>query len=174
MLSPNLFFALLLSLALWAPSAVAQSADAPSLTFRSELWQREYRQQQKKRDVEEGLVDPDSSSISKNAPQIGVPSSVQGDDVVYLSNRLTIPGEARLEDLREETPIAEWQVDRQLVLEATSGTFRDSPSEWQLSQAPAASGPAAELSKGPTMTTYLVGFMACIVVGGALMTGRET
>lgn len=144
------------------------------LPFRSDLWQLEYRQTEKERDVENPLTQgPEGSPQQPRAGEIGGVEYL-ADTNSRLGDRATIPGQARLEDLQQETPIAEWQVERQLIAEANAGNYRDSPSAWQLSKSSGAAAPVAELSKGPTATTYLVGFMACIVVGGALMTGRES
>jgi len=141
------------------------------LPFRSDLWQLEYRQTEKERDVENPLTAGGEASAKRpQTGQIGSPEDLGSRP----ADRAAIPGQARLEDLQQETPIAEWQVERQLIAETNAGNYRDSPSAWQLSKSSGAAAPVAELSKGPTATTYLVGFMACIVVGGALMTGRES
>lgn len=142
-----------------------------ALPLRSELWQQEYRQAKQERDVENPLVDAAASATAgQNAGQ----TTVSPDSHVPSADSLAIPGQARLEDLQQETPIAEWQVDQQLAAEDRAGNYRDAPSAWQLSKSSGGELPVAELSKGPTATTYLVGFMACIVVCGALMTGRES
>lgn len=146
-----------------------------SLPFRSELWQQEYRKAKKDRNIEDPLVDLDTSSSQGPKSKSGAIAAENQDDssLAQHVDHAAIPGQAALEDLQKETPIAEWQVDRQLTIEADQGNFRDAPTAWQLSKSAGRDVPAVELSKGPTMTTYLVGFMACIVVGGALMTGRE-
>ncbi|MCR9201109.1 MAG: hypothetical protein NXI04_20915 [Planctomycetaceae bacterium] len=165
---------ILLFCQLSACSAQSRRDREAALPFRSDLWQQEYWQEKREQNVEDPL--PDAAESLANTPQTAVLGGTNDGTAPtsQRNDRVSIPGQARLEDLQQETPIAEWQVDRQLIVEANAGKFRDTPSAWQLSKSSGAAAPVAELSKGPTATTYLVGFMACIVVGGALMTGRES
>lgn len=156
-------------IALDAGSANGQNRIEAMDSFRSELWQREFRKKEKKED------EPATVSSGGKASQSGAFDGV--DEAKASVSGRKLPGQAMLDDLRDETPIAELNVDAVANSEYRAGgaAFHNEASAWQLSrsgtdsEAPAAS----EMSEGPTMTTYMVGFMACIVVCGAMLTGRE-
>lgn len=146
--------------------AIAQEKQKAMQPFRSELWQREFRTDDKEDEKKENSPDQedeDSDSPSAKARKAQKVSS-PGEK---------IPGQLGLEELRDSTPIAEWQVDSAAEREAGNTAFRNEASAWHLSHATKDVDATTEMAQGPTITTYLVGFMACIVVAGALLTGRE-
>ena len=90
-----------------------------------------------------------------------------------LTNPL-ISDEEELNQLRTETTFDELQIESSLATEQDRGSFRHETTAWALSQARGSMGPASEeLSKGPTLTTFLVGIVACIVMTGAIFSGRN-
>ena len=155
-----------------AETAKCQNHTKAMGPFRSELWQREFRQEEKKREDAPMSADgePDNKRISRSDGLDNVEETAGIRD-------MELPGQAVLDDLRNETPIAEWNVDDIADTEyrSSGGAYRSEATAWQLSRSGADSTApdATQMSEGPTMTTYLVGFMACIVVCGAMLTGRE-
>lgn len=149
--------------------AIGQDRQKAMQPFRSELWQREFRAEDKK-DAEKSLPAEEQKLPSaentakalKNLTEVEVSSG-------------KFPGEMDADELRDSTPMAEWQIDKGASRTAGESAFRDEPSAWQLSHAGTMDDPDVEqMAEGPSATTYLVGLMACIVVVGALLTGRET
>ena len=146
--------------------ANAQEKQKAMQPFRSELWQREFRNEDKDNEKKPGSADEEGEADS--SPSALAPKS---DDTSPPGEK--IPGQLELEELRESTPLAEWQVDSGAKREVGDLAFRDEASAWHLSHATKGEEITAEMAQGPTATTYLVGFMACIVVAGALLTSRE-
>lgn len=161
---------LTICLCLGANAAQCQERTKAMDSFRSELWQQEFRKPDKKKQQ--------SSGSAFQGRQSGGSSRGLDFDAADDYGGGSLPGQAVLDDLREETPIAEMKIDAVANGEYRSlgGSFRNHASAWQLSKRRSDARDPADaihMSEGPTMTTYLVGFMACIVVCGALLTGRE-
>lgn len=155
-----------------AETAKCQNHTKAMDPFRSELWQREFRKEEKKREdaAISAAGEPDHKRKSR-------PDGLDNVENMAGVRDMELPGQAMLDDLRNETPIAEWKVDDVANAEyrASGGAYRSEATAWQLSRSGSDSTTptATQMSEGPTMTTYLVGFMACIVVCGAMLTGRE-
>ena len=92
--------------------------------------------------------------------------------VARSSPTVATPGQQDLKDLSAQTPFADWKIEEGVAGSDGQRKFHTA-SAWQLSQiGPRATG-AAPLSKGPSMVTFLVAIVACVVVTGALFSGRE-
>lgn len=137
-----------------------------SSAFRSELWLMEYRKDDgddegsHSSDQETGVTTKERQSKpgdSRKTRDIPVPEA---------------PGELSAELLAQQTPVAEWQVQEHT--EDPYGNGIHVPNAWQLSQASGFRSDSRNSTvKGPTATTFAVAIVACIVVTGALYSGRE-
>lgn len=166
---------LLLSL-MTAITAVTQAdgQTRPANSYPSELWRMEFRDQQKK-DVEGALPQETSATGGgqSTAGASGVPSLADGYTPGVMASD-SIPGQAELQDLQEETPFAEWQVDQA----AKGERKRDEDVEvsaWTLSKTAGGRSLIKEevLSDGPSPLTFLVAVVAAMVVIGAIFSGRD-
>ena len=153
--------------------AVATDPDAEELTaFRSDLWNMEYRTDKNKDDGEkerkDDLPTTDEPAVAAESPDTEKLLPVNDS----TNDEVPPPGEIALPDLEKETPLAEWQVETGTAPRVVR--FQAVPSAWELSQAGKFSRNAAtESSNGPSATTFAVAIVACIVVTGALFSGRD-
>ncbi|GEM_PF-2767932 len=162
----------LLLLSTAAPKIRGQGSENPpdaAKPFRSELWQLEYRQEDEQQDGSQ-TTDAKEQNGEQAVPLEKRKSPVATDSV---TNPL-ISGEKELEQLQQETVIDKWQLDASLANEDEKGAFRHEATAWQLSRAHSPNGNVtATMNQGPTLTTFLVGIVACIVMTGAIFSGRE-
>lgn len=151
-------------------------ADEPGLAegFRSELWRMEYREQDKDEKSEQPDADEEDSGriVDMDPERQRVEEEMVAAAVANNSLQISTPGQVDLKELRAETPFADWKIDEDA---AGSDQYRKfySASAWQLSRAGGGRSAGAQLSKGPSAVTFLVAIVACIVVTGALFSGRE-
>ncbi len=143
--------------------------DSPSADgFRSELWKMEYREEEKPESESPQKQDENAKEAS-NGQNIAatITDTVPEHDRDYE----TTPGQIDLGKLQSQTPFAEWQVDTAAVAPNVNQRFRKMPTAWQLSQS--GTMPMKKASKGPSMVTFFAAIVACVVVTGALFSGRE-
>ena len=149
----------------------AQDMQKAMQPFRSELWQREFRTEDNKDAVKPNF--PDQPSVA-DAPGGEKTAKLRANPSEAAIQHGRFPGQMEVDELRDSTPIAEWQIDSGADRPAGEASFRGEASAWELSHAGSTQDQVtAEMAEGPSITTYLVGLMACIVVVGALFTGRE-
>lgn len=146
--------------------------------LRSELWQMEYQRdsgdaksndsksaddaaREPGPDGQTGAVEPTAGSSESD----GLESSVEAQATAAL------PGEPQPDQLTDETPLAEWQLD-----DATQPTIVPVavPTDWQISRARGFRNDNAGIAvDGPSAVTFAVAIVAGIVVTGAMFTGRD-
>ncbi|MEQ9411859.1 MAG: hypothetical protein RIK87_29360 [Fuerstiella sp.] len=161
------------------PYASGASEDGTA-SFRSELWQMEYHtesEHQKQTGNEpqgEPAPDPETQAGKDSATteSTGEPTG----DSAYRDHpeepELVTPGEIQPAELDQETPFADWQVDAEAAGEAHP--FTGEPTAWELSRASGfRQGLSANAAKGPSAITFAVAIVACIIVVGAMFSGRE-
>jgi hypothetical protein len=145
------------------PTLSAPAADG----FRSELWRMEFEKTEDEDDSEKALPTLEDSG---NA---GVLRPRSTDDVSE-EGQVVIPGQIRLQELQEETPFAEWQVDE--AAGRSDHPHHEEASAWTMSQA---SGSQRDTllgnpkANGPTVLTFLVALVAGVVMIGTFFSGRE-
>lgn len=139
-----------------------QMSDQPldaAKPFLSELWQLEYRQQDENN--KDGKATSSKNELEK--------SNVNSPIISPL-----ISDEEELDQLRVNTAVDEWEIAASLANEDQKGVFRDEATAWQLSQTRSPNGDVATaMNQGPTLTTFLVGIVASIVMTGAIFSGRQ-
>ena len=137
--------------------------------FQTDLWQLEFHQEEKEQEAHRQNGD----SPKKGGPPVPFQKSEANATSALITNPL-ISDEEELNQLRTETTFDELQIESSLANEQERGAFRHETTAWTLSQARGSMGSKAEeLSKGPTLTTFLVGVVACIVMTGAIFSGRN-
>ena len=148
---------------------------SPISGFRSELWRMEYREKDEDEQSADEDADPEDASDKKVAPDPD--KQLEKQDLVSAavtrdSVEIAAPGQPTVNDLNAETPFADWQIEEGVAVSGGQKKYH-SASAWQLSQIGRRAGGATPLSKGPSMVTFLVAIVACVVVTGALFSGRE-
>lgn len=154
-------------------SSVVEAAQNTAIDgFRSELWTMEYRRKEKSDE------DPESGDPHDQLPDVDIaeqktkPGTPNASSNGIRIDDVPVPGEIALPELEAQTPLVEWQVDAGAL--APVGSDHDEPSAWELSQASGFRTEASvDSSDGPTATTFAVAIVACIVVTGALFSGRD-
>jgi hypothetical protein len=144
--------------------------------FRSELWRMEYHEKDDKAQQNGDKDDEGEEDGSVSKLDVNLSRRVVGDmlssSVAKDALEVSAPGQVDMHDLGSETPFADWKVD-----EGASGLNSHRPFQratgWQLSQAGTGDGGTEPLSNGPSMVTFMVAIVACVVVTGALFSGRE-
>lgn len=139
--------------------------------LRSELWQMEYQQDETAAEHPEPAVDSDAAGT----PPTETAGDARTDPEQSVADRSTtncrLPGEPQAEQLADETPLAEWQLD-QAAQPAGGATVL--PTDWQISRAQGFNRHGRGTAvNGPSAVTFAVAIVAGIVVTGALCTGRE-
>ena len=155
-----------------AAIGVGDGNTRPASSYPTELWRMEFRKQKERK--EDSVFPSNAESGSGGGASAFNDDSVSlGGETAFDFGSETIPGQTELEDLQNDTPFAEWQVD-----EAASGyqqEFEEVPtSAWTLSKAGESSAIQPQLlSDGPSAITFLVAIVAVMVVVGATFSGRE-
>ena len=137
--------------------------------FQSDLWQLEYRE-----DDDERRNQNRTGKGKKDRPATVSLQGLHKNDGRGSLSAPMISDEEELEKLQQDTPFDEWEVDASLVAEREKGVYHNETSVLQLSRATAGRGAVeAEMNGGPTLTTFLVGIVACIVMTGAIFSGKS-
>ena len=157
-------------------AAPAAAQDEPTLRpFRSELWQLEYREDDEQRELpfdEGGGGKGGGSSAQRKSLALVDLNSPIGDPSLGIGS-VSVPGDATIDQITSEVPIADMQF--QAASSMSGPVYEASISDWEMRSIGAGvrRGALTSSSDGPSIITVLVGLVACIVMIGAFLTGRE-
>ena len=147
-----------------APAQTPKDSGNTAKSFQTDLWQLEFHKAEKEQEAHR----QNGAATGKGGQPVPLEKSESKATTAMLTNPL-ISDEEELNQLRTETTFDELQIESSLATEQDRGSFRHETTAWALSQARGSMVPASEeLSKGPTLTTFLVGIVACIVMTGAI------
>lgn len=154
---------------LLSPSSLTFVAqDRPASSYRTDLWGMEFQERTDEATQRKSIVDEEGDAVlSAAASAIGVSGEPGEEDWGE------IPGQIYLSDITEDTPFAEWQVDRS----ASEGPqhFTGGPTAWVMSNIQAKTsrfGDDIPKANGPSLLTLMVAIIACMVMAGALFSDR--
>lgn len=144
--------------------------ERPANSYQTDLWDMEFQERAKqKTKLKQFAQDEEGESVlSAEAASIGVNPPEAGEEDWGHT-----PGQVFLVDITEDTPFAEWQVDRSAA--EHSDHFAGGPTAWVMSRVQAKTsgfGEKAPSADGPSLLTLLVAIIACMVMAGALFAER--
>ncbi|MEP3481797.1 MAG: hypothetical protein ABJZ55_21320 [Fuerstiella sp.] len=154
-------------------SSTVVAQDGVANSYQTDLWNMEFQERAKQKKKLEQFADDANAEpgISADVAGIGVGQKNSQDVENEWGN---IPGQVFLLDITEETPFAEWQVDRSAA--DNSRHFTGGPTAWMMSRVNAGGtsfGESPPTKNGPSFLTLLVAVIACMVMAGALFAERE-
>lgn len=132
-------------------------------SYRTDLWKMEFQKEEEQKEESEDATDQEGgpSNAVRRAAEEGFREWGE------------IPGQVYLADISQQTPFAEWQVNRSAAGQYQH--FSSGPTAWVMSQVRAkGSGfnPEMPQTNGPSMLTLLVAVIACMVMIGAMFADR--
>lgn len=135
-------------------------------SYRTDLWGMEFQDREEQRkDLKSSPNDEDQLSSEAGAVRARPKSEV--DDWG------SVPGQVYLADITQDTPFAEWQVNRSAAEEGAH--FSGGPTAWVMSGVRARTSrfdAETPHTNGPSVLTLLVAMIACLVMAGALLSDR--
>ena len=143
--------------------------DRPTNSYQTDLWNMEFQKRPSKKDRKKKSPtdDPNEAVFSPEAIGVGANSFPTSDTANDWGE---IPGQVYLVDITEDTPFAEWQINRMAA--PRSEHLAGGPSAWMMSRLHGQAGDVVEevpTANGPSVLTLLVAVVACMVMAGALI-----
>lgn len=140
--------------------------ERPANSYRTDLWDMEFQERADKQraDQEAELKQPALDQGIKTAAGI-IARQLEGG----AEDWGPIPGQVHLTDMTQETPFAEWQVNKSAAEHVDH--YAGGPTAWVMSRVRAKGSRFSEdlpTANGPSMLTLLVAIIACMVMAGAL------